>query len=243
MQALVPSIDGFLIHSQDYAARMGQLLHLPESKIHIVPLGIDVSAFRSSEPATTQSPFSIGYLARMAPEKGLHRIVDAFIAIAHEPDAAHATLKLAGWMGPQHEQYWLEQKNKLDRAGLSDRWEYVGSIDRTNKAAFLSSLDLFCVPTTYTEPKGLFLLEAIAAGVPYLQPNHGAFPEIHDRIRLINPSLNSGALFQWDSEEDLRSKLLSSIRNRQAKRVSDPAVWDEIDIATHAKRVLAIFDK
>jgi glycosyltransferase involved in cell wall biosynthesis len=243
MRALVPLVDGFLIHSKDYAARMGQLLHLPESKIHIVPLGIDISPFRSSATTDTKAPFSIGYFARMAPEKGLHRVVDAFIAIAKEPDAAHATLKLAGWMGPQHTQYWSEQKDKLDRAGLSDRWEYVGSIDRTDKAAFLASLDLFCVPTTYTEPKGLFLLEAIAAGVPYLQPNHGAFPEIHDRLHMINPTSAAGELFQWDSEDDLRSKMLTAIRNRGPKNAAPPEILDEIDIATHARRVLGILDQ
>ncbi len=43
---------------------------------------------------------------------------------------------------------------------------------------FLASLDVLAVPTAYQEPKGLFVLEALAAGVPVVQPDHGAFPEV-----------------------------------------------------------------
>ena len=148
MQGLVSHIDGFLIHSEDYAVRMASLLQIPTNKIHIVPLGIDVTDFRNLGREHTQGVFAIGYLARMAPEKGLHQLVDAFISIAHRPEAKHVQLKLAGWMGPQHAEYWGEQKAKLNRNGLGDRWEYLGSIDRADKAKFLSDIDLFCVPTT-----------------------------------------------------------------------------------------------
>ena len=37
------------------------------------------------------------------------------------------------------------------------------------------------VPATYDEPKGIFLLEAMAIGVPVVQPRRGAFPEIVER--------------------------------------------------------------
>ena len=264
MQALVPWIDGFLIHSRQYAEKMASLLHIPQSKIHIIPLGIDTSGFcpttsvapashasdQISSSSTQRIEFAIGYFARMAPEKGLHRLVDAFIAIAKNPIAKHARLKLAGWMGPQHSQFWEEQKRKLALAGLHDRWEYAGSVDRRDKARFLSSLDLFCVPTTYEEPKGLFLLEAVAAGVPYLQPSHGAFPEIHQRLHASYPSLRDsnrpavfGELFQAGSMAALQSGLLKAIENHVPKpsairEFSPPLeIIEEIDISRHATRV------
>ncbi len=40
---------------------------------------------------------------------------------------------------------------------------------------------MLSVPSPYHEPKGLYLLEAMACGVPVVQPNHGAFPEIIER--------------------------------------------------------------
>ena len=62
--------------------------------------------------------------------------------------------------------------------GLEDEFEYRGEVDRAQKIAFLQALDVFSVPATYAEPKGMFLLEAMANGVPVVQPRHGAFPEI-----------------------------------------------------------------
>ena len=239
MRRLVPFIDGFLIHSIDYADRMASLLEIPASKIHLVPLGIDVSDFRNiGRTQSLPKSFTIGYLARMAPEKGLHRLVDAFVAIADRPEAKHVQLKLAGWMGPQHTEYWDEQKAKLNRAGLSDRWEYLGSIDRKQKAKFLSSIELFCVPTTYAEPKGLFLLEAIAAGTPYVQPDHGAFPELHQRMHSIDEGLPLGTLFQAGSLDALSAKLLQAIHANLRPTKATEKVLEEIDITKHAKRVL-----
>ena len=40
---------------------------------------------------------------------------------------------------------------------------------------------MLSVPTPYEEPKGTFLLEAMAAGVPVVQPRRGAFPEIVEK--------------------------------------------------------------
>ncbi len=50
--------------------------------------------------------------------------------------------------------------------------------NRAEKIAFLSGLTVLSVPATYGEAFGLYVLEALAAGVPVVQPRHGAFPEI-----------------------------------------------------------------
>ena len=244
MQQLVQYVDGFIIHSQDYAKRMAKLLQIPNEKLHVIPLGIDVSDFRDQaiHPDPTDF-FSIGYLARMAPEKGLHQLIDAFISIAQRPEAKQVKLKLAGWMGPQHAEFWEAQKSKLKQAGLDDRWEYLGSIDRAAKTDFLRSIDLFCVPTTYEEPKGLFLLEAIAAGAPYLQPNHGAFPELHDRMKRSNEEHHFGELFQAGSIEDLGNRMIGAVQRKQIRSTASAKTLEEIDIATHAKRLLDCFAK
>jgi glycosyltransferase involved in cell wall biosynthesis len=63
------------------------------------------------------------------------------------------------------------------------RWE--GSpADRDEKFRILRSFDWLCVPTEYREPKGLYVLEAALAGVPSLLPDHGAFPERIEDLRL-----------------------------------------------------------
>jgi glycosyltransferase involved in cell wall biosynthesis len=94
------------------------------------------------------------------------------------PGTDTTRLRIAGWLGEQHRDYVEEIFGRLRNAGLSDAFEYVGEVDRQRKLEFLASIDVLAVPTTYREPKGLFVLEALAAGVPVVQPDHGAFPEV-----------------------------------------------------------------
>src|SRR5688500_20306771 len=92
-----------------------------------------------------------------------------------------ARLEAAGYMAPAHRQYLAYIENKIAADGLSDEFHYRGVLDRNQKIAFLRQLDVLSVPATYDEPKGMFLLEAMACGVPVVQPRRGAFSEIVER--------------------------------------------------------------
>jgi len=248
MRRLVPFIDGFIVHSQDYGRRMAELLDIPAHRWHVVPLGINTEEFESpnTDSATVarsvnsnNREVTLGYFARMAPEKGLHLLIDAFIELASRPENAELHLKMAGWMGPQHAEFWNEQQQKLARAHLDGRWSYLGSLERREKLDFFRVIDLLSVPTTYQEPKGIFVLEATAAGVPYVQPNHGAFPELHQR-------LNAGWLYTAGDHRSYVDQLQSSIdtiRNQKAevhrKKNISLGLQQEISIIQMAKRVLA----
>jgi glycosyltransferase involved in cell wall biosynthesis len=183
IRRLVDLIDGFIVNSRYYASYMSDLLGIPAEKIHIVPLGVDVSGFPpptgsavANASATSSQASNIGFLARLAPEKGLHVLIDAFIELRRRP--TNARLHIAGWLGAAHQAYVEEQRAKLAAAKLESEVHWAGELTRNEKIEFLRGLDLFSVPTTYREPKGLFVLEAMAAGIPVVQPNHGAFPEI-----------------------------------------------------------------
>jgi glycosyltransferase involved in cell wall biosynthesis len=66
----------------------------------------------------------------------------------------------------------------LRSKGLNDRVEHVAVNNLAEKVRFLRGLNVFSVPTVYREPKGLYLLEAMASGVPVVVPRHGAAPEL-----------------------------------------------------------------
>jgi glycosyltransferase involved in cell wall biosynthesis len=185
IRRLVEHVDGFIVNSRYYADFMTGYLQIPPEKLHIVPLGIDTrdirellprgEAARRSESAPAPT---IGYLARLAPEKGLHTLVDAFIELRKRPDMADAQLRVAGWLGEHNRKYAQAEFAKLKSAGLEQAFRYAGTVDRQEKFEFLAGLDVLSVPATYREPKGLYVLEALAAGVPVVQPDHGAFPEL-----------------------------------------------------------------
>ena len=207
MKQLSHQVDGFLVHTEFFKSYMADYFEIDSSRIHVTPLGIDIGDFRELTRAPTErTHFNLGYLARLSPEKGLHHLVDAFIELRKNDRYRHVKLKLAGWLGPQNKAFVDRQFQKLVAAGLEDDFVYLGSLDRHDKVEFLASLDLFSVPTDFLEPKGLYALEAMAAGLPIIQPDHGSFPE------LISAS-SGGLLFEPGNQADFVNRIVELIQN------------------------------
>lgn len=217
IQRLGSEVDLFITHSHFYKDFMSEYLRLPSDRIHVTPLAIDTRDFeampkmQNSDGHSHDDTLTLGYLARLAPEKGLHHLVDAFIQIHRRGNLPTCRLKIAGWLGDAQRDYAEEQFARLESESLQDHFEYVGSIDRHEKVNFLSSLNAFCVPTTYRDPKGLFALEAMAAGVPVVLPAHGAFPELIDDTQ-------GGVLFQPDDPDALIETLEALLSNSEQRQ-------------------------
>ena len=181
-RGLISHVDHVVVNSNFYGQKMGSILSIPQEKIVIAPLSIDTGPFGQPPPVLQPSPgsdeFRLGYLARIAPEKGLHHLVEAFIRLARATGNEDLTMNVAGWLGEANREYLRSLEDKIAKAGLSDRFTYDGSPELVEKVAWLRRLDLLSVPTDYEDPKGLFVLEALAAGVPVVQPDHGAFGEL-----------------------------------------------------------------
>lgn len=176
-----PEVDRFIAISDYYAGHMSELLAVDRSRIDVVPIGLDVSGFCSLDDrdrGRDERPFTLGYLARLAPEKGLHLLADAFIALKKMAGMEDVRLKIAGFLSAKDRLYLRETLDRLRDAGLGDHVDFHGEITFEEKVEFLRTTDVLSVPTVYHEPKGLFLLEAMASGVPVVQPAHGAFPEL-----------------------------------------------------------------
>jgi glycosyltransferase involved in cell wall biosynthesis len=173
----VGDVDLFVSVSEYYTGFMSQYLGIPRDKMRTVPLGINAGDF-DARAALARQPFTIGYFARVAPEKGLHNLAEAYRILRHERGLPPSRLVAAGYMGSDQRSYYEGVTRKLTSWGLAGEFSYAGTVDREGKRQFLQSLDVLSVPSGYHEPKGLYLLEAMATGVPVVQPNHGAFPEM-----------------------------------------------------------------
>jgi glycosyltransferase involved in cell wall biosynthesis len=175
LRARLKDADRLVAPSQFYADLMRQRLDAPDLRIEIMPNGIDLEGYLPPKPA---SPPVIGYLARMIREKGVGLLVSAFIHLRknlHHPDAR---LHIAGACTAGDEALVASLKQQLAAAGLAEQVTWSPNISREEKAAMLSSLTLFSVPATYPEAFGLYLIEAMASGVPVVQPRASSFPEI-----------------------------------------------------------------
>jgi glycosyltransferase involved in cell wall biosynthesis len=175
------AVDGYICTSGYYADYMSGYLGLPRDRIHVVYPGLNLAGHggpRPAHPPDPARPLVIGYFARVCPEKGFHNLVDAYIELRKTPGAPPCRLRASGWLGEGHRAFFEQQVAKLKAAGLGDEFEYVDSPGHADKVRFYRSIDVLCVPTTYREPKGLYVLEAWANGVPVVKPQHGTFPEL-----------------------------------------------------------------
>ena len=203
IRAAMPHVDAFLPVSEYYRDFMTGYLGIPPEKMRLVPLGINMDGY-GPRPYQRNQPFTVGYLARIAPEKGLHTLCEAYRVLRERTPGEPARLVAAGYLPPEHQPYLEEIRRQMREWKLEGEFEYRGEVDRAQKTAFLQSLNVFSVPTTYVEPKGMFLLEALANGVPVVQPRRGAFPEMVSKTRgglIVEPddpaALADGYLELW----------------------------------------------
>ena len=173
-------VDAFLPVSQYYMNYMPAYLGISAAKMRLATLGINLEGF-SPRPTGRTGTFTLGYLARIAPEKGLQLLAETYIELRSRPRMDDMRLVAAGYLAGEHQPYLDAVRERLRAAGLEKEFTYRGELDRAQKIAFLQELDVLSVPTTYREPKGMFVFEAMACGVPVVQPRHGAFPEIIER--------------------------------------------------------------
>jgi glycosyltransferase involved in cell wall biosynthesis len=172
----VGAVDAFFSVSDYYASFMSQYLGLPRGRVHTIPLGVNVEAHAPDAAPRPDRPFTVGYFARVAPEKGLHLLAEAYRLLRGM--GGEGRLEVAGYLAPEHREYLYGIRRRLEGWGLAGEFQYRGVLDRAGKLAFFRCVDALSVPSPYVEPKGLYLLEAMASGVPVVQPRHGAFPEM-----------------------------------------------------------------
>jgi glycosyltransferase involved in cell wall biosynthesis len=187
----VSHVDAFISVSEWYVQPMADLLAIPRERIAVVPLGISVHGF-DDVPRVEPPTFTVGYFARVAPEKGLHELAQAYRMLRREKGVSSARLEVAGYLSAEHRPYLERIQGEMAAAGLADELTYRGALDREQKIRFLRGLDVLSVPGPFPDPKGMYLLEAMAAGVPVVQPRRGAYPEVVGRTgggMLVEPSI------------------------------------------------------
>ncbi len=202
IREIVPLVDGFVVFSQYYGEEMSRMLRIPPERIFRVPLGLNTEGFPAAagRAALSEGVKRIGYLARVCPEKGFDGLVESFIRLKSMEGMESVELHAGGWLGASNRSFFEQQVDRIREAGLEQSFQYHGVLDRAEKLEFLRSLYVLSVPSAYRESKGLYVLEALASGVPVVEPNHGAFPELLEQT-------GGGVFFTPGDREGLASAL------------------------------------
>jgi glycosyltransferase involved in cell wall biosynthesis len=237
----VQHVDRFIAVGDYCAAFMSDYLEIPRERISVVPLGINMDGYPASSGAASRpegEPLRIGYFARIAPEKGLHVLADAYIRLRQQTARVPIRLETAGYLARSEKSYFDGVRKTLDRAGLTHECSHHGEVDRAGKLAFLQKLDVLSVPATFDEPKGMFVLEAMASGVPVVQPRRGGFTEIVERT-------GGGLLVERDDTDALTEGLQTLVGNRTLRaNLADRAfhgVREHHTIEASAARLLDVY--
>ena len=147
---------------------------------------------------------------------------------------------VSGWLGQNNQLYFADLRKQIHDWGFADQFDYVESPDLAGKVRFLRMLDVLSVPATYREPKGLYVLEALANGVPVVQPRIGSFPELVEQTGgglLVNP------LDPEDLARGLRQLLEDPARREELGRRGRQAVHQDFHAAKMAEKTAAIYRK
>ena len=202
----VDHVDVFVAVSDYYRNFMTGYLGIPAGKMRTVRLGIDLEGYTPGV-SRIQPPYTIGYFARIAPEKGLHVLVEAYRRLRAKPGVPATRLLAGGYLLDEHRSYLADITQRLRDWGLASDFTYAGAPDRAGKIALLREMDVLSIPTPCNEPKGLSVLEAMACGVPVVQPDRGAFPEMLNRT-------GGGLLVAPDDPDALANGLSALLADR-----------------------------
>jgi glycosyltransferase involved in cell wall biosynthesis len=199
-------LDGCISPSRFFANLMCQRLSMAPQKIFPLSNGISLDGYPMERDEPSEP--TIGYFARICPEKGLDLLIDAFIQLKQSDKYSELKLAVAGTLPQENESFLDEQKRKIIAAGFDKFVVFRPNLSREEKIDFLAQLTLFCVPARLPEAFGLYVIEAMAAGVPVVLPDHGSFPEIIQETE-------GGLLFAKDEPRGLVNTLNDLLNNSE----------------------------
>ncbi|MDH4238117.1 MAG: glycosyltransferase family 4 protein [Phycisphaerae bacterium] len=229
-------VDAFIAVSKYFASVMQQRLQLSADRVHVVYSGISLDGYESLQ-AEPKIP-TIGYLSRMCPERGLDTLVDAFLILKNNENLKKARLRIAGGKSGNDETFINRTRQKLASCGFIDDVQFLTAFDRDTKLAFFQSLSLLSVPEKRPIAYGLYAIEALAAGVPVVEPKSGAFPELLDIT-------GGGVLYKPNSAaalaEAMQPLLLDPDYARKLGKQGKKQVFQKFNVEQTAKDLMRIY--
>lgn len=237
LTARCPDVDLFLPPSRYFADLMSDRLNLRPDQVAVLPNGIQLTGYESLSPRPAHSPSRppvLGYFARLCPEKGLDQLVDAFLMLRQRPAGRNLRLHVGGGCGPGDEPFVEIQRRKLADARCLSDTRFLPNVTHAGKIEFLRELDVFSVPAPYNEAFGLYVIEALAAGVPVVQPRRASFPELIEATGggVLSEPGNPRAL-----ADAIESLLLDPDRGRKLGAAGRAAVFQQFT----AQRMAEVF--
>ncbi len=229
-------IEAFIAVSSYFARIMRERLAIPAGRMFTVYSGITTEKYT---PAVMPvDPPVIGFLSRMCYTKGLDILADAFIRLKKHESLRTVRLRISGGQTSADQPFINTIRQRLEKNGCLADVEFHPPFDQQSRIEFLQSLSVVCVPERQGEACGLYLMEALAAGVPFVQPDNGVSPELRDRT-------GGGILYAPNDADTLAAQLHEILTNPQQRlqlaRQGRKAAVELFSIERTARELLNIY--
>jgi D-inositol-3-phosphate glycosyltransferase len=206
-------------------------------KVSVIPFGIN-NTVPNTELSTTEAKHRVGldgedksllFFGNIAPYKGLEYLISAFRELLSN-DAAYRLLIVGKPKGP--EEYWIQLKNAISRAGIRDRViEKIEYIPDEETELYFKAADVLVLPYTYVFQSGVLFL-GYSFGLPAIAADVGALKE-----EIIEGK--TGFIFKGQDSSDLAAKIekyfkselfrdLESRRLEIKRYANEQYSWDKV---------------
>mgnify|MGYP002623362406 FL=1 len=174
-RALTPITDGFIAVAEEHARYLRDVEKFPAEKVFIAPNGVNVQRFaprehnsqlRESLNIPADAP-TVGIVAALRPEKDHHQFLRVAQRVLSQCEDAHFLIVGDGDLRGELEAYSQELK-------ITDAVHFLGT--RDDVPELLSEMDVVAL-TSKMEANPVTILEALAAGRPFVAPDVGSIAE------------------------------------------------------------------
>ena len=231
-----PDVDAFIAGSDYYADVMRRRLRLGEGRVHVVRGALDAAGYTPAE-TPPEAPV-VGFLSQMCRGKGLDTLFEVFLKLRSADGLGGLRFRAAGGRTRADAGLHAELARRAQREGLADDVDFLSGFDIAARQRFLRTLSVMSVPTRQPEAAGMYVLEALASGVPVVMPGHGAARELVEATGgglLVEPN-NPDAL-----ADGLKELLLDPPRARALGLAGRNVVLREFNINKAAADMIRIF--
>ena len=229
-------VDTFIAVSRWYADEMSSRMGISRDRIVVVPVGIELDGI-DPVSAPADRPV-IGYLSRTSECLGFGFLVDAFLQLKEDSRFKDLRLLVTGGQTAEDEPFLKHVRATLRERGVEDSVQFLDDFSKSARHAFLRSLSVLSVPTPGGDAFGTFIIEALAFGVPVVEPAVGAFPEIVEGTGgglIYDPNEESGLT------KALETLLLEPAQARELGLRGRSVVLAEYGVEKTSERVLAVY--
>ena len=231
-------IDAFISSSNYYAQFFQSKISIHPDKMYMIYNSVASVSVRKKDIPPAQP--TIGYMSKISSHFGADMLFDAFLELKKEPAFKQLRLIYTGGYTDDYKVIVSHIRRKTKQLGCENDVVFHEDLSIEGKKQFLNSINVFCVPSRRKEAFGMHMLEAIAAEVPVVMPDHGAYTEV-----LMHTE--AGLLYEPGSLRALTDALRRMFTDKELylslQQNCHPGIFQRFEMAEQTQKNISVYSR